>query len=127
MTNLKATPTHKWRGKHGTVVVWEVEDGTYVSSSSAHHQLAPSSANNPSADMAWLGRLFLGTMHNDDMVSETVLFVSDKEGKFSALDFVERVLSCESHPEVLLQAGFDPMPIPENLPEKENPHNVLNP
>lgn len=93
------------QGPHGSQKLWKLENGNYILTSSAHHSLAPSSAMSPMDDMAWLGRAFAGE-YDPGMVSETMVFEADENGKITNLGGIATFPVHESHQEALAEAGY---------------------
>lgn len=120
MTANTATPLYSWPGKRGTVVVWSTDNG-YIATSSAHHTIAPSSTNNPDADRAWIARFLAGRLQPGNIVSETVVFPADDKGRITSHVDLGHVNTHESHEDAMREVGYDPAPIPNDLPTKESP------
>lgn len=112
-----AVATHSWQGKFGNCVVWKIDNGTYVTTSSADHHVDDY--------FTIAARNVIGlTADPDDMsgdIKETVVFMSDKDGRFYSRDSIATFFAAEQHFEAMKFAGFTPETVPAELPRKEKP------
>lgn len=93
-----ATLIVETQGTYGKVRHWEIDDGSFIITSSAHHY---------PDDVYVLAREMTSDMpHDEGLVSETAVFTSNEAGDITDWAGICKVYEAENHEEAMKLAGF---------------------